>query len=205
MEQVARLAYAAFEGTNGGLPLFTYTFENATWAVAKHLAAGYLVYSIVERVRGRGLTVGTVVAVLVGSIGPDLIDKPLTWVGVLGYGRSFAHSLFTTTALLGVAFLLARRVDRSDLSVAFAAGYLSHILVDMFGEVFGSLPYVDTAFLFWPVIVKQPIGLDSPPLPVSKTTIFLVILVGAVMRWVLDGMVGVSDAVRLAREWSNSR
>ena len=192
------------ELTTGGL-LVTYTFENATWAVAKHLAAGYLVYSIVERARGRGLTVETVIAVLVGSMGPDLIDKPLTWVGMLGYGRSFAHSLFTTTAILAVTFALVRRADRSDLSFAFAVGYLSHILVDMFGEVFGSLPYVDTAFLFWPIVVKQPIGVARPPLPVSKPTIFVAIMIGAAVLWVIDGMVGVSDAVRRARGWLSSR
>lgn len=204
MQPFEQLPYAVSESTSGAL-LFTYTFENVTWAIVKHFAVGYLVYSVIERVRGRGLTVETVIAALVGSVGPDLIDKPLTWVGVLGYGRSFAHSLFTTTAILAVAFALARRVNRSDLSFAFAVGYLSHILVDMYGEVVGGTPYVDTAFLFWPFIVKQPIGVASPTLPLPSETIFVTIVVGAAVLWVLDGMVGVSDAVRFAREWSSGR
>lgn len=185
--------------------LFIYTFENVAWAIVKHLATGYLAYSLLRRVRRCGPTVATATAALVGSLGPDLIDKPLTWIGVLGYGRSFSHSLFTTTVILAIGFRLARRVDRSELGFAFAVGYLSHILVDMFGEVFGSLPYVDTAFLFWPVVVKQPIGVTRPTLPVARSTIFVVMLLCAVVLWVLDGMVGAADAVQFTRERLNGR
>jgi hypothetical protein len=199
MGPLEQLSYAV-PALARGIFLFSYTFENVTWALAKHVATGYLLYSVVQRVRGRRLAVATVVAALVGSLGPDLIDKPLTLVGVLGYGRTFAHSLFTTTAILTVGFVLARRVDRTDLGGAFAVGYLSHLLVDMFGEVFGGLPYVDTAFLFWPIIVKRPIGLARPTLPVAKPTIFSAIIVFAAVLWVLDGMVGLSNTTRFVYE-----
>ncbi|RXK46925.1 metal-dependent hydrolase [Halorientalis pallida] len=198
MPPLDQLSWVLSQSASGAI-LFTYTFENVAWALVKHLATGYLLYSILQRVRGRRLTVATVVAALVGSLGPDLIDKPLTLVGVLGYGRTFAHSLFTTAVILTAGFVLARRVDRTDLSGAFAVGYLSHLLVDMFGEVFGGLPYVDTAFLFWPVVVKRPIGLARPTLPVPKATIFLAIVVFAAVLWVLDGMVGLSDTARFVR------
>lgn len=204
MQPLDQLPWVMSQSANGTF-FFTYTFENVTWAMVKHLAAGYLLYSVVQRVRGHQVTVATAIAALFGSLGPDLIDKPLTWVGVLGYGRTFAHSLFTTVAILTAGFVLAYRIDKPELSVAVAVGYLSHILIDMFGEVFGGLPYVDTAFLFWPLVVKQPIGVARPTLPVSEATLFVAIIVLAAVLWVLDGMVGLPATARVAREWLSER
>jgi membrane-bound metal-dependent hydrolase YbcI (DUF457 family) len=204
MHPLNQLLYSVSDSASGAF-LFTYTVKNVAWGVLKHLATGYLIYSVIERIRGCRLAGGPVIAALIGSLGPDLIDKPLTWVGVLGYGRSFSHSLFTTIAILIISFVLACRFDSFELSFAFAVGYLSHILVDMFGEIFGGLPYVDTAFLFWPVVVKQPTGVASPALPVSDATVFILIMASAAVLWVLDGMVGVSDAVEFARKCLHHR
>lgn len=176
-----------------------HTPVHVIWGVSKHLAAGYLVYAVVQHVRRRSPTSLPVAVLLLGALFPDLIDKPLAAAGVVGYGRSVAHSLFTASALVAAAGFLAGKWSRVDAGVAFGIGYLSHVAVDMYGPVLTGTDAVDTAFLFWPVLVEHSLGVATPELPLSRHAIFAAVVASSFFLWVYDGAPVGSDAVRLAR------
>ncbi|UPV74354.1 metal-dependent hydrolase [Halorussus limi] len=124
----------------------------------EHLAVGYLCYSLLVRLSGRGAPrPWPVVALAVGTQFPDLVDKPLAWtVGVLPSGHSLAHSLFAALPVAALAVTvgaaLGRRRDGSErVGAAFALGYLSHLPADVFyPALVGGEP--NYGFLFWPVV-----------------------------------------------------
>ena len=119
----------------------------------EHLAVGYLCYSLLVHLFGRRAPrAWPVVAVAVGTQFPDLIDKPLAWtVGVLPSGHSLAHSLFAAVPAAALAVTVAWGLGRTQVGVAFAFGYLSHLPGDVFYPVLiGGEP--DYGFLFWPVV-----------------------------------------------------
>lgn len=118
-----------------------------------HAALGYLIYTAYGQVRGIGQPSGwPVVALAVGTQFPDLVDKPLAWnVHLLPYGRTLTHSLLVAVPLSLAVTRYAAGRDRRAVGVAFAIGYLSHLLGDAFGlVVYGD--YADLAFLVWPLL-----------------------------------------------------
>lgn len=119
----------------------------------EHLAIGYLLYSGVRHTTGGDPpTRGAVLAVLVGSQFPDLVDKPLGWtVQVLASGVSVAHSVLTALALSGCVILLARRLGHPQLGIAFAVGYLAHIPADMLYPLLLGGPLYLESYL-WPLV-----------------------------------------------------
>lgn len=175
-----------------------HTIFHIIWGMSKHVAFGYLVYSLVQHKRGRSPTGRTTSMLLFGIAFPDLIDKTLTLAGAVGYGRSFAHSLITASAIIVVTTLLARRWNRADSGTAFAVGYLLHIPVDMYGPLLTGKYSMDTAFLFWPVVVEHPLGVMTPELPVSRNAIFSVVIASAFCLWLYDRMPVVSDIARFS-------
>jgi membrane-bound metal-dependent hydrolase YbcI (DUF457 family) len=126
-----------------------------------HLAVAYLAARSERAIRGRRLTGAAVLALAVGALAPDLIDKPLAWgLSVLPSGRSLAHSLFAVGAVgLGVAALEAGSRPRR-LGTWFAGGYLSHVLAD-------AVPTLLTGqraalwFLNWPLGPHPPVSEDA--------------------------------------------
>lgn len=117
----------------------------------EHAAVGYILVSLWARATNRTLDSRAVVAVLVGTQFPDLVDKPLAWsVGVLPSGISLAHSLFVSVPVSIGIVLVARRYRLTTVGVAFAIGYLSHIPADLLysGFFFGNYGVI-WAFL-WP-------------------------------------------------------
>lgn len=173
-----------------------HTLAHVVWGVAKHVAFGYLVYSVVRHRRGKSPTGKTTAVVVFGVLFPDVVDKPLAYVGVVEYGRSVAHSLLTATVILVVVVRLARRWNRAELGTAFGIGYLSHVPVDMYGPILLGNQSIDTAFLFWPVVVEYPVGIGTPGFFVAKETTFTVIIVAAFCLWLYDRMPVVSDIAR---------
>lgn len=167
-------------------------FVDIAWAVGKHLAFGYVVYSLLERSQGRVPDLETA-ALLFGVVVPDLVDKPLVFLGVLSYGRSFAHSLFTASILVATVYLVTHRLDRGDLGRAFGLGYVLHLPVDLYGPMLTGHHPIDTAFLFWPIAVDRSLGVMPPALPVAKRTVFSIVMIGAVALWIADGLPIVSD------------
>lgn len=120
-----------------------------------HLAVAYLLYSFAQRYRRLGPpTAGAVIALAIGSQFPDLIDKPLAWrLDVLPTGRTLAHSLLLLVPLAVVVILVARRIDRPAVGVAFAVGSLSHTLTDVVPSLWGE----GTANqLLWPMVSVEP-------------------------------------------------
>lgn len=118
-----------------------------------HAALGYLLYVVYVWTRTREPPTGPgVVALLVGTQAPDLIDKPLAWyVGVLDYGRSLAHSVLTGGLILLVVVWYLRRRGHRELAAAFAIGYLSHLVGDSYTFVLAGT-YEHLAFLVWPLL-----------------------------------------------------
>ena len=120
------------------------------WA---HLSVGYLIYTVFSRLRYRRPPDerGTV-ALGVGTLLPDIIDKPLAWtLEILPHGRSLGHSLFTTFVIIVAVGLFFRRQRNSTVTTAFGIGYLSHLLGDG-GEAIIESGFSSLGFLLWPVI-----------------------------------------------------
>ena len=82
---------------------------------------------------------------LVGSVLPDIIDKPLgIWLlrETLSSGRVFAHTLLFATVLVGVGLYLY--VTRRRLGVlSLALGTLAHLVLDQM--------WLNPRTLFWPL------------------------------------------------------
>lgn len=116
-----------------------------------HLAVAYLLARGERTLRGRRLEGAAVLALAVGALAPDLIDKPLAWtLSILPSGRSLAHSLFVVGAVgVGVAAFEAGS-RRRQLGTWFVVGALSHVLADAIpGLLAGEREAV--YFLNWPL------------------------------------------------------
>lgn len=93
--------------------------------------------------------------VLIGSMLPDIIDKPLgTFIfqETISNGRVYAHTLLFTTMLLLLGFYLQRRGNIGMLVVAL--GSLAHLVLDSMWNA--------PSTLFWPIL-----GWDFPRHDVS--------------------------------------
>jgi hypothetical protein len=90
-----------------------------------------------------------------GTQFPDLLGKPLAWTfGVLPSGRSLFHSLFTCILILGGLWYAAKqRESRKAMSalIAFAVGYLSHLLSDGLNPLLNT-EFSRLSFLLWPLL-----------------------------------------------------
>jgi hypothetical protein len=118
-----------------------------------HLAVGYLLASAVLRRRDRSLRRRELLALVVSTQLPDLIDKPLAVAvgGVFAGGRTVGHSLLFLVPALVV--LGARRHNQPGPVALAAVGTLSHPPLDaavflLQGTVVRDL--VEVSFLFWP-------------------------------------------------------
>jgi hypothetical protein len=121
-----------------------------------HLAVAYLLYTAYARRWGDGRPHDIpALALAVGSQVPDLIDKPLGWsLGVLPGGRTLGHSVFFAAVVLGTAYVVASRLHHAGTAIAFAIGYVAHLVTDLPPSVLtGNLG--EASFLFWPVL-EQP-------------------------------------------------
>lgn len=121
-----------------------------------HVAVAYLCYTLSTRWRLNAPPDGLAVVVLAfGAVVPDLVDKPLSWyAGALPTGRTLAHSLVFLIPLCIGLYLLARRYDRGELSIAFAIGSISHALVDALPALWRADS--SAGFLLWPLIPVEP-------------------------------------------------
>lgn len=174
------------------------------WA---HAAFGYLVYSAYSRWRAGHPPIGlTVFALGFGTQFPDLVDKPLAWsVGLLPYGRSLGHSLFTVIGLLLLLNVLFRYPDQRALITAFGVGHISHIIGD------GVVPaltgdYAALGYVFWPVtnipegesrsFIEFILSLELTPIVLGG----LLLTVAGGLVWFCDGLPGVKDLFLVSKE-----
>ncbi len=117
-----------------------------------HLAVGYLLYAIYTRYRFLDRpSDAAVVAVVLGSQFPDIVDKPLSYWWLLPEGRTLAHSIIVALPLCIAVWWLARRARNAEVGVAFVTGYLSHLAADTVLDITaGSLEGL--SFLAWPLL-----------------------------------------------------
>lgn len=174
----------------------------------EHAAFGYLLYSLFARLRGnRPRGTAAVLALLVATQFPDLLDKPLAWVvHVLPAGRSLGHSLLFAVPLLSAVTLVSANW-RLGLGVAVVVGYLSHLAGDVLFPLIteGDL---EVRFLFWPILPAESGPVDAAAhlfdlvtsfvsfLSTPRGGLYLIfegtLLVGAFALWIADGRPGLS-------------
>jgi len=117
-----------------------------------------------------GMGRSAIVAVLLGSQVPDLVDKPLAWgVPLLPTGRSLGHSLLVAVPVIVAVLVLARRRNRGLAGVAFAVGYVTGILTDVPSGVFEG-DFSRATFLVWPLLPLP--SYDLEPSFVAHLTAF---------------------------------
>jgi len=80
--------------------------------------------------------------VFLGSILPDIIDKPFQILGI-GYGRFIGHTLFMGLVIAGIIHLLTRK---KLLSLSFLFGYWVHLLEDAYAFLPWFYPFVNYDF-----------------------------------------------------------
>lgn len=171
-----------------------------------HFGLAYLLYWLYFRGRyRRPVQPAPAVAVAVGSVLADVIDKPLHWLGVFPGGRYVGHSLVFALAAISVVAVLAIRFDRLEVATAFAIAHLSHLVADLPPRAFLGHPF-GTEFLFWPFLSPREFtfheqAFDPPvvveflvvpftnPLPYSLLQV--VLFVTAVVLWYVDGCPGL--------------
>lgn len=126
-----------------------------------HAAVAYLSYSGLCRAReGSPTGAPAVLAVLLGSQLPDLVDKPLSWyLGILPTGRSLAHSLVVIVPVVAVGYLVASRYSHAEYGIAFGVGAGSHLLADVVPVLWGA---ADPAILVWPLLPLEPYPDGAP-------------------------------------------
>ena len=132
------------------------------WPIG-HLAIGYILYAVSTRLRfDEEPADGPVLVVLLGSLFPDLVDKPLAWyLDVLPTGRTLAHSLLVLVPLCTAVYLVSRYYDRAEYGIAFAIGALSHSLVDALPVLWDDEATAD--FLLWPYWSVELYDESGPP------------------------------------------
>ncbi|WP_372912562.1 metal-dependent hydrolase [Salinigranum sp.] len=139
-----------FEGSDTVRAIRYHRYHPVMWPWG-HLAVGYLSYTVAVRLfRGRRER-AALLALVVGTQFPDVVDKPLAWVGFLPYGRSLAHSLLVLVPLCLVVVVVARRRTRTRTGTAFALGALTHTLTDAWHGIV-TLDPGRLSFLLWPYL-----------------------------------------------------
>jgi len=140
-----------------------------------HAAVAYLFYVVYAALSTRRLpTRWALVPLAIGSQFPDLVDKPLAYAGVLTYGRSLAHSVFTLIIVSSLVWLVTRRFEkrwqatdwREQLRVlspaAFTIGYASHLFGDVYRSVLAG-QYLEGRFLLYPIYALPETSADQIP------------------------------------------
>ena len=99
----------------------------------EHVLFAYVFYSIYVHLRWqKGPLDAPTVALAVGSVIPDLIDKPLAWqFGVFDSGYALAHSAFVAVPLAAAIYLFADRRGHGSVGAAYGVGHLFHIAGDV--------------------------------------------------------------------------
>ncbi|UHQ99244.1 metal-dependent hydrolase (plasmid) [Natrinema zhouii] len=159
-----------------------------------HAAVAYLLYRGALTVSTKKRPSGTtILALTIGTLLPDIIDKPLSFMFQSLPSRSLAHSLFTTVLVIGTVFYVLQQVNRTAVSVAYIFGYLSHLGADLVDSLF--VPQETVVFLLWPLVtdyhhigtVGELVGLVRPT-PYVLTQMLVTGL--AVVVWMSDGKPG---------------
>lgn len=183
----------------------------------EHAAFGYLLYSGGLHVWRRSGPDGPAALVLLLSTQlPDIVDKPLSWLfGLFPSGFSLAHSVFVAVPLIAAAVIGTRKRGRTELGIAFAVGYGSHLVGDVVGPI-RSGASIALSRVLWPLVTHPPYdhdyGLVGRTLVYLEAftgtlgsadpvvlTLYLALPVAALLLWIADGLPGVATVHRLLR------
>ncbi len=124
------------------------------WA---HAAVGYLLYSLSHHRRDADPpSDAAALAVVFGTLAPDLVDKTLAWyLGVLPGGRTLTHSLVVLVPVSVALLAVLRRRGHGEVGLALVVGLLSHPLADgLHSALTGA--WGDLTFLLWPLLELPP-------------------------------------------------
>jgi hypothetical protein len=101
-----------------------------------------------------GLTVlfGTLISLsifslIIGSILPDIIDKPFQLIGASPSGRFIGHTLFMGIVVSGISFLIIRK---KSISISLLFGQWFHLLQDAQHFVPWFYPFINYDFPSYP-------------------------------------------------------
>jgi len=161
-----------------------------------HAAFGYLLLLSVAVLFRHRLSRAELIAVVVGTQLPDLVDKPLAWwFSVLPSGRSLAHSLLIAVPLSVVVLGVAWYLTYPEVGFAFGVGYASHLIGDSYVALYYWRPEEFT-YLLWPLLPAYPYddfaGFADFFSQVTITPEFLILFAAA-------AAVGVGFLVQFAR------
>ena len=99
----------------------------------EHVLFAYVFFSIFHRMwYGTPPPDWPVVALVVGSLLPDVIDKPLAWqFGIFEGGYAVGHSVFVAIPVSLMIYLIARQYGFERIGLGFIFGYLLHLVGDV--------------------------------------------------------------------------
>jgi hypothetical protein len=170
-----------------------------------HLAFGYFLYSGYTRLSSvREFDGYTVLLIVFGTQFPDIVDKPLAWTfHVLPSGRSLAHSVFAAVFVSTLIAMYCRKRGRSDLGIAFAVGYFSHLVGDGLRALLSG-EYAYLSYLGWPILPPPPFedegGFLTQLQSIEFTPAFILqfVVFGAILYvvWIEDGAPGRKEIRR---------
>lgn len=118
----------------------------------EHAVVGYIVFSLLVRaLYHRPPSPKETAVVVLASVLPDVIDKPLAWqFEVFGSGYAIGHSALVAVPVATCVIVLAWRRDVPRRGIAFATGYLLHLGGDVVPSYFRSGPFLVERIL-WPI------------------------------------------------------
>lgn len=180
----------------------------------EHALFAYIFYSLSCRFTVREPPSGRATLVLVfASTLPDLIDKPLAWqYGIFAGGYGVTHSMFIAIPVSVSVYAIARRWSFSQMGVAFAIGYLLHLLGDVL-PVSIHRRHLYIQHILWPIGDHVPsdshgsfirgvtyylIGYVETILAFEPTAVFVLQLGSAIIGlslWIVDGRPGITEVV----------
>ena len=157
-----------------------------------HLAAGYLLSVYVKL---------PIAYVVLGSALPDLVDRPLYWLGLTPYTHTVAHSIAVAVpaALVAVAVFERR-------GLALAIGWLVHLATDFLNVLttqgLSQTPYF--VLYFAPPSDPSPafptVTIPIPATDAAHTLHPLVLLFeGTIVYWTLERLRGDDTVTELVR------
>jgi len=186
----------------------------------EHALFAYIFYSVyVHLVYRSAPTDWSTVTLCVGSLLPDLVDKPLAWqFGLFETGWGVAHSAFVAIPASVMVYALARRRGVGAVGVAFGFGYLLHLAGDVLPSSL-SRSQLYLAPILWPVsnpttggggdhasflgAVHSLLTVYAAELLALEVTLIVVLQIGSVVvggvLWLYDGLPGLgllSDLLR---------
>lgn len=125
----------------------------------EHVVVGYLAYSVFCRLGYRDTPGGAgAFVVVVASVLPDLIDKPLAWsLEIVETGYAVGHSMFFAGPLVVGVWIACRLRGWRRVGAAFGLGYLLHLPGDLLYLIVVNDSFTP-GIMLWPVASVETAG-----------------------------------------------